>query len=508
VSTLGGLLDGDAKPVLPTGASQSTPPPTAQVDEALGDWDAACVLVRLTVALSSGLALMPGVCAASTVSLADRSPIDYGSGWASIAYRASPGEANHVLLTTVDQLTVRVTDPNAVITVGRACRSLDAHTAECSVAGMGQNGLIGAQVEAGDLNDVVDSQGPGLSADGGPGDDLLESSSIAAGILNGGGGRDTLLGGTNQDTLIDGDASSAADSDTLDGRDGGAIVSYAARTARVLVDLDDPGGDGEVGEGDVLRSITGAIGGRGADVLRGDRGTNSLDGGPGNDRLSGLGGDDLLAGGSGDDRVAGLAGDDFIQGQAGRDALNGGKGRDFVDGGAGQDALRGDAGPDFLRSGSAHCGDGLDEVQPAARDYVAGDCEAARFGLGVTRREFADSKQIALDPYPVAVDRSTVTFKLECPYLDLDGESKPVTLQGTVTLRTGGGTLLGSAHLPDPCSDEGFSSKVPTLKVRVPLSSAGQRLLLGRTRIVTVAFAGRNVPPVPWRIRLRGPRAM
>jgi hypothetical protein len=44
--------------------------------------------------------------------------------------------------------------------------------------------------------------------------------------------------------------------------------------------------------------------------------------------------------------------------------------------------------------------------------------------------------------------------------------------------------------------------------VRVPLSSTGRRLLRGRARIVTVAFAGRNVPPVPWRIRLSAPRAM
>jgi hypothetical protein len=462
----------------------------------------------MTVALSSGLVLMPGVCAASTVSLADRSPVDYGSGWASVAYRAAPGEANHVLLTTVDELTVRVTDPNAVITVGRACRSIDAHTAECSVAGLGLNGLIGAQVEAGDLNDVVESRGPGLSANGGRGDDLLESSSIAAGILNGGGGRDTLLGGTNRDTLIDGDAGGAADSDVLDGREQGAIVSYASRTAPVLVDLDDPGGDGEAGEGDVLRSITGAIGGRGADVLRGDRGGNSLDGGPGSDRLYGLGGDDSLAGGGGDDRVAGLGGDDFIRGQAGRDALDGGSGRDFVDGGAGRDALRGDDGADSLTSGSAHCGDGVDEVQPAARDYVARDCETARFGLRVTRREFADSKRIALVPYPVAVDRSTVTFKLECPYLSLDGESDPVTLQGRVTLRSDGGMLLARARLPDPCGNARFGSPVPTLKVRVPLSSTGRRLLRGRARIVTVAFAGRNVPPVPWRIRLSAPRAM
>jgi hypothetical protein len=68
--------------------------------------------------------------------------------------------------------------------------------------------------------------------------------------------------------------------------------------------------------------------------------------------------------------------------------------------------------------------------------------------------------------------------------------------------------LLGSARLPDPCGNARFGSPVPTLKVRVPLSSTGRRLLRGRARIVTVAFAGRNVPPVPWRIRLSAPRAM
>ena len=65
-----------------------------------------------------------------------------------------------------------------------------------------------------------------------------------------------LLGGTDRDTLIDGDRSRAADSDILDGREGGAVVSYAARTAPVNVDLVDPGPDGETGEGDVLRWST------------------------------------------------------------------------------------------------------------------------------------------------------------------------------------------------------------------------------------------------------------
>src|SRR5919112_6715349 len=129
------------------------------------------MLVRLGVALCAVFGSMPGVCVASSVGLADDSPVDYGSGWASIDYRASPGEVNQLLLTSVDDMTVRVSDPGAVILPGRGCVAIDAHTAECSVAGSGANGLIGAVVEAGDMNDVIESRGPRLSANGGAGDD-------------------------------------------------------------------------------------------------------------------------------------------------------------------------------------------------------------------------------------------------------------------------------------------------------------------------------------------------
>ena len=101
-------------------------------------------------------------------------------------------------------------------------------------------------------------------------------------MLDGGGGRDTLLGGANSDVLIDGDASGAADADILDGREGGAEVSYAARTEPVRVDLARSVA-GEPGEGDVIRSISGIIGGAGADDLRGDGNVNGLVGGAGDD---------------------------------------------------------------------------------------------------------------------------------------------------------------------------------------------------------------------------------
>jgi len=215
--------------------------------------------------------------------------------------------------------------------------------------------------------------------------------------------------------------------------------------------------------------------------------------------MYGLGGGDSLEGGAGDDRMVGLTGDDVLYGHTGRDNLSGGDGVDVLDGGSGQDLLRGGAGGDFLTSGSAQCGSGLDQTRPTARDYVAADCERATFELPLKPGVFADSKQISLIPHPVAVSRTAVTFEVECPHLSTDGESDPVGMRGRVRIRTTRGTLLASSDLPRACKDEDVSSSPRLLRIRVPLTSAGQRLLSGRARVVTVSFAGRNVPPVPWR---------
>ena len=268
---------------------------------------------RVGLAMSLGVAA--SLCAAmtpGTVGRLDRA----GQGrateegpWAGVEYRAAPQEANRVLLVTVDDQTIEVTDSGAVILPGRGCRSVDAHTARCSTAATGGQGLIGSNLSLGDMDDAAESRGPGLTADGGPGNDLLQSSSIAAGDLDGGGGRDTLLGGRNMDTLIDGDTSGASDSDVLDGREGGALLSYARRTAPVRVDLSAPGaGAGEAGEADVIRSIVAVRGGAGSDTLLG----RSVEGGAGADRILGTGGDDFLTGGPGSDHMSGGRGQDSL----------------------------------------------------------------------------------------------------------------------------------------------------------------------------------------------------
>ena len=424
--------------------------------------------------------------------------------WAGLLYRAAPGEANRVLLVTVDDATIDVSDPGASIAPGRGCRAVDAHLVRCSTAAFpGRLGLIGADVRAGDMDDVVETRGPGLSADGGPGDDRLEVASDVRGVLDGGGGRDTLLGGANSDVLIDGDASGAADADILDGREGGAEVSYAARTEPVRVDLARSVA-GEPGEGDVIRSISGVIGGAGADDLRGDGDVNGLVGGAGDDRLIGRGGDDFLNGGRGSDHLDGGANDDRLVAGPGRDTATGGAGMDYLDGGRGADRLRGGGDADVLIWGDAHCGAGEDLVTPSANDYVAPDCEAARF-LFASR--VADFRVTDLDPNPRR-GSATLVFRVRCPYIETDGYPSPLPLRGTVRLTTRSGVLVGMGRVSRSarsCGSGGAlegSLDLPVASIRVALTGAGRQLLARGRALVTVRFSGRNVPPVPWRIRL------
>ena len=464
-------------------------------------------LVSLMLVLAGAYGCPAAPAPAATVEVVPE-PADRGP-WAGVEYRAASKEVNQVVLVTVDDSTVDVTDAGAVISPGRGCRSLDAHVARCSTAAFpGRLGVIGADVRAGDMDDVVESRGPGLSADGGPGDDRLESSSVVAGELDGGGGRDTLLGGSNEDTLIDGDVSGAADSDVLDGREGGGVVSYAGRTAPVRVDLARPGSAGEAGEGDVVRSVRGAVGGAGADELRGDGETNRLEGGPGADRLVGLGGDDFVTGGPGADRLSGGAGDDYLEAGTGRDTVTGGDGLDVLLEGPGRDRLRAGSGDDALFSGAGACGAGQDTITPSAGDFVSRDCEQARFSFP-TRD--ADFKAVELEPHPQRVGRSAVTFRVRCPYTETDGYPSALQLRGSVRLTTPGGALVAVGRIPAAgrrCAGDEFSedaSELPRVRVRADLTAAGRRLLSRRRgTIVTVRFSGRNVPPVPWRIVLGG----
>jgi hypothetical protein len=115
------------------------------------------------------------------------------------------------------------------------------------------------------------------------------------------------------------------------------------------------------------------VGTRGDDTLRGTSGRDCIFGYGGNDTIYGESGDDLIFGGAGDDRIftgrgrdvvrAG-AGNDVVDttsssratvfGDSGNDTLTGGSGYDTFFGGADNDKLNGGGGTDLLSGGSCH----------------------------------------------------------------------------------------------------------------------------------------------------------
>jgi hypothetical protein len=431
-------------------------------------------------ALGLAAALYPASpAAAATVTL--RVDPD-NENFAGIVYRAAPGETNRLSITFTEEFTtIRVADPGAPIAPsGAQCHSVDPHIADCTIDGLaGVSQVLSADAELADGNDVVESRGPGLSANGGPGDDSLSVESIVAATLNGGAGHDTLLGGSNGDTLIDGDATGAADADLLDGRGSEDMVSYATRGAPVRVDLADAAPDGEIGEGDVLRSVERVRGGRADDVIAGTAGRN------------------LLEGNGGADRVLGRAGMDTVDGGTGDDELGGGDGPDFISGGPGSDVMRGNGGNDIFllhRSGAdvVTCGAGRGDqlAGPDRRDLIPPDCERATF-------EFSRDRSIGLDPHP---GRSLI-FRLECPKAEeFDGETVPIS--GSIALRSTAGRLLGRGAVPaEPGRRCG--SRPGTVRVPITLNARGRRLLARRGGVrVTVAPRGHNLPRNRWTIRL------
>lgn len=206
------------------------------------------------------------------------------------------------------------------------------------------------------------------------GDDVILGSS-GADVIHGLGGNDVICAGAGDDTVVGGpgddtvhgeDGDDSLDEGNVgsgkDGLDGGAgrdTVTYAGRTAAVVVTLAGGADDGGAGEGDDVRGIEVAIGGAGADTLTGTPGDDRLVGNAGNDRLNGGPGADELVGGAGADVLSGGAGDDVLSGGAGNDTLNGENGDDRITEGDSSGAN----GADKIDGGN-----GLDEVSYQGRN--------------------------------------------------------------------------------------------------------------------------------------------
>ncbi|MBC7667981.1 MAG: hypothetical protein H7236_05865 [Gemmatimonadaceae bacterium] len=108
----------------------------------------------------------------------------------------------------------------------------------------------------------------------------------------------------------------------LIGAGGADIVSYAAATRGVLVDLASSALNTGDAAGDTFKTLSNVRGSAFADSLFGDGAANMLQGGAGADVLVGRGGADILEGGDGDDRLQGDAGSDILRGGAGIDTAS------------------------------------------------------------------------------------------------------------------------------------------------------------------------------------------
>jgi Ca2+-binding RTX toxin-like protein len=314
--------------------------------------------------------------------------------------------------------------------------------------GGGNDNLFGGGgpdiVRGGVGNDGVAGAGGEDMVDGEEGDDSV----------SGGPGRDTLFGSAGNDSLNPGNAPAGGvrDDDLMSGGDGIDEVTYASRTAPVVVTINGVGDDGAQGENDNVlgdvEKVTGGTaddqisgsaaaetlnGGPGADTLGGGGGVDDLEGGDGDDTMDGGPGADLIAGGSGVDGASYLAngfqpitvaldaqpgdgepfegdnvqpdvenvatgeGSDTLSGSDGANTMAAGGGEDYADGGAGPDVMQMGAGIDVVRArdgvaDTVDCGPSSDFAIVDPSDIVAPSCE--RLDKGSSKARFRQLLQL------------------------------------------------------------------------------------------------------------------
>jgi len=142
-------------------------------------------------------------------------------------------------------------------------------------------------------------------------------------FIAGGGGDDTLFGGTDTPNALtmfggegDDSVSGAEMGDTINGNQGDDVIHGWERDDWLY-------------------------GGKDNDSLFGDDGNDNANGNLGNDTVDGGSGADTLHGGQGDDVVQGGTGNDYLAGDRGNDTLSGGAGADdfHVTRGMGRDVV-------------------------------------------------------------------------------------------------------------------------------------------------------------------------
>lgn len=264
-----------------------------------------------------------------------------------LTLRAGPSNS------VIGPLDVTVSDPVAPVTPnGAGCTQAGPHAVHCSGPDVahavvatgagddrvrlrkapGADRLEDVRVRLGEGADRLAGNASFVTADGGPGDDVLRGGR-GQDRLVGGGGHDDLDGGPASDVLADGDDPNHPDADVLDGGGPGQddVVDYTGRRRPVDVDLMRRGGNGQRGEGDRLSHFEGVMGGAGADHLAGTNGADYVLGGGGLDVVRGRGGGDAVFADAGSFRL-GAGGDEGVLLHVAAGTVGCGRGRDVAAG--------------------------------------------------------------------------------------------------------------------------------------------------------------------------------
>jgi Ca2+-binding RTX toxin-like protein len=352
--------------------------------------------------------VLPGGAAAATVGLTGK-----GQFGPRLVFAAEAGEANRLVVKEDRRGRLILRDRGARIRAGRGCDQLGRHRARCTTIEDTTWARLGDRSDraynrgrafviffGGRGDDRLGGHAFGARhwLHGGRGDDRLQGGRgsdfmwgergrdrIYGGSgddnLDAGPGRDRIYGQRGGDDLVDGERDRQRAPDRFDGGPGAPdTVGYGSRRRRVDVDL-RRGRYAKLGERDRLISISGAKGGRGADILKGDGHVNVLVGGSGADHIRGRGsgdgiwggpGADVIRGGGGDDNISDSRGPDRIEGRRGDDRIRGGPDDDLIRGGKGDDSLHGTDGEDHLKGGDdndlLHGNDGDDLIKGGRGD--------------------------------------------------------------------------------------------------------------------------------------------
>ena len=148
-------------------------------------------------------------------------------------------------------------------------------------------------LDGGGGDDTVTGGSDGGSLHGGDGNDLV-TGGAGADFIGGGGGNDTLDGGFGNDTFT---IQGAAGSDTINGGEGHDDVAMFGASSGASVDLGAGTLTGGGTTGSTLISIESFVGGAFDDLIVGSNAANNLQGEGGSDTIDGGAGNDTLAGG-------------------------------------------------------------------------------------------------------------------------------------------------------------------------------------------------------------------